>query len=245
MHNGFSRTALSTLVLLALAAPGLALEKRAARLTDDPDEWRSGGTSTYCLTNYYNICTGWVWIWSGWTPGDRIGVCFDACCAEPLAAAVDTSYVYFSTGAPPGYGFTGTIDVFAVNADCCPVGSPLWTQPLLPVSGWNSVGLGNILVPPTFAVAFTFGPAAGTPAGIATDHPEQGPTGPPACGTCYPSTRPTRSFWWGTTMSTVCPGLPLYDNLCSAEFLWDVSMHCEAPVSLESTTWAAIKSLYR
>jgi hypothetical protein len=133
MHT--SRIASSALVSLLLAAPGLALEKRAARLTDDPDLWRSGGTSSNCLVKYYNTCNGWVWIWSGWAPQDRMGVCFTSCCPAPLSAAAETSYVHFWSGAPPGYGYTGTIDVFGVDADCCPVGLPLSTQPFLPVSG--------------------------------------------------------------------------------------------------------------
>ncbi|MGH2569681.1 MAG: hypothetical protein ACRDGR_00555 [bacterium] len=244
MQSGFARVALSTVVWLVLAAPGLALEKRAARLTDD-DQWRSAGTSTSCLVDYFDVCTGWVWVWSGWRPEERIGVCFSSCCPAPLSAAGDTSYVYFYSGAPAGYGFTGTVDVFAVDADCCPVGVPLSTQPLLPTSGWNSVVLGHVSVPPEFAVTFTFGSAANLPIAVVTDHPAQGPTGPPACGTCYPPTRPTRSFWWGTATSPFCPGSVLNDGFCNAEFLWEVGLHCEAPVALESKTWGGIKGLYR
>jgi hypothetical protein len=37
----------------------------------------------------------------------------------------------------------------------------------------------------------------------------------------------------------------LNDGVCNALFLWDASMHCDTPVSIESTSWGAIKGLYR
>jgi hypothetical protein len=231
-------------VVASLPSPAPALEKALGRVTDGLDGWRSSTISTNCLVDYYNICTGWVWLWSGWGPGDQVGVCFTSCCA-PKGAEVDSSFVYFHTGAPSGYGFTGTIGVYAVDPlTCCPEGTALATQPLLPVDGWNSVGFLPLLsVPANFAVTFTFGPGASTPIAIDTDHPAAGPSGPAACGTCFPTTRTAHSFYWGTTSTPVCPGSTFADDLCDAEFLWDASMHCV--VSVESSSWGAIKGLYR
>jgi hypothetical protein len=230
-----------------LSSPASALEKTLGRLTDDLGGWRSSMTSTNCLVTYYNTCNGWVWIWSGWAPADRIGVCFTSCCA-PKGAAVDTSYVYFWSGAPAGYGFTGTIGLYAVDANCCPGGTPIASQPLLPVSQWNGVGFTPfVAVPAEFAVMFTFGAAASSPIAITSDHPAQGPTGPVACGSgggsCYPATRATHSFYWGPAASPFCPGSALNDGVCDVEWLWDASMHCV--VSVESSSWGAIKGLYR
>jgi hypothetical protein len=153
--------------------------------------------------------------------------------------------VHFWSSAPAGYGYTGTIDVFAVDGNECPTGLALASTTLLPVSGWNGVGLGHVDVPPNFAVSFTFGSAPATPASITSDHPAPGPTGPAACGTCYATTRSTHSYYWGNASSVVCPGSTFFDGVCDAAFLWDVSMHCQAPVSLQSTSWGAIKGLYR
>jgi len=229
---------------IAFSSPVSALEKTSARLTEDFDGWRSAGTSTNCLVAYYNTCTDWIWIWGGWAPGDRIGVCFDACCGTGLGAAVDSSYVYWYTGAPSGYGYTGSIGVYAVDGSCCPTGPALASQPLLPLSGWNGAGFSpNVSVPGQFAVMFTFGPGMGTPATAVTDHPNAGPTGPPACGSCYLSTRTNHSFYWGDTTTPLCPGSPFFDDLCNAEFLWDASMHCFT--SVEETSWGTIKNLYR
>ena len=65
---------------LVFAASGRALEKTVARMPHDtrPDNWSVGTT---CSVRYYNFCTGWVWVWSGWGEGDVFGVCFDNCCA--------------------------------------------------------------------------------------------------------------------------------------------------------------------
>ena len=132
-----SRLRFVVLALLAatvfLSSPASALEKTVGRLTDGLDGWRSGGTSTNCLVDYYNTCNGWIWIWSGWAPEDQIGVCFTSCCTG-LGANVDSSFVFFSSGAPSGYGFTGSVGIFNVDGDCCPTGSPISSQPLLPTS---------------------------------------------------------------------------------------------------------------
>jgi hypothetical protein len=231
------------LIALTLSSPAGALEKTAAPMTDDFDAWRSGGTSVSCLVDYYNTCNGWVWVWSGWLPNDQVGVCFTSCCPG-LGADVDTSAVFFWTSAPTGYGYTGTIGVFEVDADHCPIAPALASQALLPMTGWNFVDFGSVSVSSNFAVAFQFGPGAGTPLTIPTDHPLAGPTGPVACGSCYPSTRDSRTFYWGTVGTTqLCPGSVLNDGLCDAQFLWDASMHCV--ISVESSSWGTIKGLYR
>ncbi len=105
------------------------------------------------------------------------------------------------------------------------------------------MSFGSVTVSSNFAVAFRFGPGTDSPLSIPTDHPLAGPTGPVACGPCYPSTRDSRTFYWGPTGTPLCPGSPLNDGLCDAQFLWDASMQCV--VSVESSSWGAIKGLYR
>jgi len=231
------------IAILGLPAPGSALEKAVARVTADHDGWRSAGTSSTCLIDYYNLCNGWIWVWSGWAPNDQVGVSFTNCCASGLAAEAADSFVFFLTGAPSGYGFTGTIDLWNADASHCPTGPSLASQPLLPLSNWNGVVFGNVAVAQNFAVTFTFSAAIGNPAELATDHPDSGPTGPVACGTCYPTTRENRSFYYGTPASPLCPGSPFNDGICDAQFLWDATVHCVT--SVEPTSWASIKGLYR
>ena len=97
------------------ATSGLALEKTAARMSDDTraGDWNAGTT---CSVAYYNTCTGWVWVWSGYSPNDVVGVCFDNCCL-PNHGFVTSNWAFVWTAAPAGYGFTGTIAVSDADAD--------------------------------------------------------------------------------------------------------------------------------
>ena len=229
---------LSTALVLALlvAAPALALEKSAAPFNDSERPWAAGSTATI---TYFNICTGWIWIWSGWSPGDRVGVSAEL--PASFCSVVQTWH-YFTTGAPGGYGFTGTLSLEPVDANDCPSGAPFASQAFLPVSGWNSA-IWSVFPSGDFAVVNAFGDGVGNPAGLATDHPAAGPTGPAACGFCYPSTRVNHTFYWGRAASPLCPGSAFNDGVCNAEFVWDIEAVCADYILPES--WAAVKQLYR
>jgi hypothetical protein len=225
---------------LTCASAGLALEKVATRMTEHTraDVWNAG---TSCSIAYYNTCTGWVWVWSGWGPGDKVGVAFESCCTSGTLA---TNHLFAWSGAPNGYGFTGTIGVYNADANRCPTGSPIAEQVYLPISGWNqfvwNVGVGSSFVIQTTHGITTFA----NPSSYATDHPAAGPTGPAACGTCFPLTRVNHSFYYGTAASPLCPGSVLNDGVCNSQLLWDAQI-INCPVSVDESSWGAIKSLYR
>jgi hypothetical protein len=235
-------TAFVLVAMLAFASSGFALEKTAARMTADDrlDDWNA---NTTCSVAYYNTCTGWVWIWSGWSSGDKIGVCFENCC--PSHGSLDASWQYVWTAAPSGYGFTGTISVNDTDPDCCK-GAELASQTYLPISGWNTYLWGATKISgPSFVVQVELGTSTlPNPISYATDHPAAGPTGPVACGTCYPTTRANHSFYYGTAASPLCPGSPLNDGVCDAQLLWGAGLTCK-PISVEETSWSTIKGLYR
>ena len=69
--KNFLGAATLALALVAFVSPASALEKRAGLAVEDDRAWEAGGSVTI---SYYNICTGWVWIWSGWSPNDVVGV---------------------------------------------------------------------------------------------------------------------------------------------------------------------------
>lgn len=239
------RRALSTAVPVLLAllggSPASALEHVSARMPDPErsDAWNAGAT---CTLQYYNICTGWIWIFSGLGGRDRIGVCYDTCCEG--SATLLSSWMYVSSGSPTGYGFTGTISVSAVDANCCPAGLPLATQAFLPVTGWNP-HIWSAQVPASFLIQAEFGPSYGNPVGIVADHPAAAAGGPPACGTCYPTTRGNHSYYYGIGgQDELCPPRVMWnDGVCDVQFLWDCDLIC--PVSVEPRSWGSIKSLYR
>jgi hypothetical protein len=222
--------------LLVFASSGLALEKTAVQANLDRGDWNAGTSS--CSIVYYNICTGWVWVWSGWAANSVLGTVYDTCC-DPAneSTYVTGTYFYYATGAPPGYGFTGTVSLEGVDGNDCPTGA-IASQPVLPVSGWNFFVWGND-VPNRFAQVhvladeFNFG----TPVNIYSD-------GAQACGICFPTTRTTSSYTWGTTGSPLCPGFNLNDGACNVEWLAPAQVVCNT-IAVEDDSWGSIKNLYR
>ena len=233
-----SATALALSLIAIVPDHVSALEKAAAPFDGENDAWSAGGASA--SISYYNICTGWIWVWSGWEDGDRLGLQVDS---FGFGCYLLSHFTYFVSAAPSGYGFTGTAGVHTADSNDCPVGT-LATQPFLPITGWNLLTW-NVPTPGSFVLTYDFASAQGlpNPAAIATEHPAAGPTGPAACGTCYPTNRTNHSFYFGTGASPLCPGSPLNDGLCDAQFLWDVQMACPFPV--DETSWGQIKGLYR
>jgi hypothetical protein len=236
----FFVTTFALAAMLCLATSSMALEKKAALATDRADDWNAGAT---CRVNYYNICTGWVWVWSGFGDGGRVGTVFNTCCSNQ-SQLLQTS-IFVATSAPSGYGFTGTIAVHNTDANDCPVGAPLASQPLLPTSVFQISLWGGLPVPPEFLVVVTMSESQGlpNPGSLGTDHPAAGPTGPQACGTCYPANRVNHSFAYGSAASPVCPGSTFNDGICDSQLFWDADLACD--VGVESSTWGQIKGLYR
>jgi hypothetical protein len=241
VHKG---TILVFAAMLGLASTSTALEKRSAPMTDSAEGWNAGAT---CSINYSNTCTGWVWLWSGFGNGGRVGTVYDTneCCIQGGASLV-ASTVFALSGPPPGYGYTGSIEVRGVDANGCPVGAAIASQPFLPGSAQaQPVNWDDIAVPDHFAIVLTLAePGTPNPSLIGTDHPAAGPTGVQACGFCYPLARANHSFAYGAAGSPVCPGSPLFDGVCDAQLIWRADVSCP-PVSVEPSTWGQIKGLYR
>ena len=237
----FFMTAFVLGAMLVFATSGLALEKTAMRTTE-VDGWSSAGTST-CSIQYWNSCVGWVWTWSGWSPNDFIGVCYESCCGG--GGTVNSMDIFTTTGAPAGYGFTGLLETYAADGNCCPTGAPTASVPTLfePPTQIGNYPLGGS-VGSSFVVTFTHGPGGSGPFRHVTDFAAAGPTGPQACGTCYPTTRVSNSYYYGTPTSLLCPGTKLNDGTCDVEFRWTANLTC-GPVSVEDETWGGIKNLYR
>ncbi|NNE43619.1 MAG: hypothetical protein HKN12_05385, partial [Gemmatimonadetes bacterium] len=167
-------TAFVLAAMVVFATSALALEKTSMKMTEDRgDDW--GATNTVSIA-YYNNCTGWGWVWSGWSPGESFGVCYDAGSA---GCTLNTTWALTFSPAPSGYGFTGTIQVEDA-CDCS--GSVLASQPYLGgPSGWNATAWG-VAVPSTFSVNVVMAAPTGltNPDAFASDHPFAGPTGPTA-----------------------------------------------------------------
>ena len=240
----WNQTALLLGVWIALPGASMALERTAVPLDQRGafEDWNAGAT---CTVSYYNNCTGWIWTWGSWEDGDVVGVLFDAC-SESGSATLMATNVYAWRGAICNIdrGYTGLISIQEIDDHGCP-GNALASQPFLPCDGdnvalWDLTVSGAILL--TVEQRSYYG--SRIPTWYATDHPSAGPTGPQACGLCYPADRVTRSFMFGTATSPLCPGSPLYDGVCNAEFFrWSAAFI--TPLAVETTRWSQIKALYR
>ena len=241
MRIAFAPVVAAALVLLC--SPVSALEKRSVPFDDTrADAWTSGAT---CRASYYNICTGWVWCWDDFTNEERLGIVVDTCCGPNESAALCQSTHFVCSAPPGGYGFTGTIGVFHVDANDCPVGPPIHSQPYMPsyvMKPFSIVPWGCVPVPSRFALVITLENPFGWPISFGTDHPATGPSGPQACGVCYPANRQIHSFRYGNVYTPVCPGSTFNDGVCDAELFWDVDFACT--VSLQESSWGSIKALY-
>lgn len=231
---------LAAVAVVLSTAPAFALEKTSVRMIDREDNWNASTTSL--TIKYYNTCTGWIWVWSGWSPGETMGVNFDllGCDSQFLSQSWALTY----SGVPSGYGFTGTIVVLGGHTCSSPI---LAAQSFLPpvTSGWSMTSWGGIPIGPAFAINIIWGAAPnftnGT--GLASDHPFAGPTGPTSCGTCFPTTRTVHTRYYGVG-GTYCPsGTTLFDGLCDVEFLIDAAVLCS--IGVEDESWGKIKNLYR
>ncbi len=234
-------TAFVLAAMLVFATSGLALEKTAVQMTDgrSNDGWATGAIT--CSVTYANTCTGWLWVWSGWSATDNVGEVFEPCCSGQTTLGATNLYVW--TGSPSGYGFTGTISVSDADANGCAAGL-LGSASLLPLSGSN-VNVWNVAAGGSVVLNYQLGNSAfPDPFVIPSDHPAAGPTGPQSCGFCYPSNRTIHSFYYGNATTSLCPGSSLNDGICDAEWLnWAATFSCT--VSVEDNTWGAVKNLYR
>ncbi len=228
--------------MLCLATSGLALEKVAVLDVDRSDDWNAGTT---CTVSYWNVCTGWLWNWTGFGDDAKVGNVFDACCGQNESVGL-VQAILDVVGAPSDYGFTGTLAAHAADANNCPTGPALASAVFLPFVRNQVVPFAGEIVPSKFVLVATLQEDMGfpSPAGILTEHPAAGPTGPQACGTCYPTDRVNRSFFYGTTGSPLCPGSSFNDGVCDAQLIWTVFLTC-GPISVEESSWGSIKNLYR
>ena len=46
---------------------------------------------------------------------------------------------------------------------------------------------------------------------------------PPPCGFCFPTSRTTHSFYYGTATTPLPAAIPFFDGRCNAELVWDAT----------------------
>jgi len=155
------RYLLTVVMVLALAASGYGLEKKAIQLKED-----FGTEPLYtCYMNYYYYIpcptNSWFWAFSGWSPGQIVGEWFrigepsmgrtgSGC--PPYIGCVpcgldDKSIERFRVLDFAGYGttypglFTVRFDIWCCDGNGCPIGPSFWSSGAkeLCTAGWNYI----------------------------------------------------------------------------------------------------------
>ncbi|NNE08572.1 MAG: hypothetical protein HKN20_08420 [Gemmatimonadetes bacterium] len=235
---------LVSLLSLAIAAVAMAdVPNRPYQADQETAQLAAGGGSNACTIVYYNFCSGWIWLYSGFAQGDEAAVVYDLaadCSGGPCCHTGGFWYWRYTT---PGYGFTVSYDLYDVDCNTyCRVGASLGSLAGQdPVERWNFVpGLG-CATSDCVAVVATFD--KGTLPYIATDNNESNAVGGPACagvGVGLGS-----SVFYGNPGATAyCPPQAFADALGPVDIAAVAFFDCQKTAT-EDASWSDVKGLFR
>lgn len=206
-------------------------EAGAGLATPCPLTSTDGSCANY---RWYNLCSGYLWIYGDWACGEAVGVQFggpEQPCVAP-GNVVKRAITYYRN-VRAGYG---TVDVHIDaddNGDGCPDATLASDLDLDPGLRWNCSEF-NVCIPSGFVIIRTHLDGGGEPT-LATDGPFS--------EACDPIGVP-RSFYYGINGSACIPWqgpTSRYDNfLC-----WLIVDSGDCSTSTESTSWGRLKGLYR
>jgi hypothetical protein len=235
------------LVLVAMAVPAFAIEPTAIK---ESQGWENpaGAPAPCALTpssngtcgNYrwYNTCSGYIWIFSGFPAGDEMGTKFGGA-PQPCVAAGNTAkrVIYYFRNVAPGYG--QTVDVFLhsdVTGDGCRDGLLGQVQNLDPAMAWNCIDY-NVCIPGDYVIGSIRHDGGAAPT-IVTDGDHYGST----CD--LPGNQ--RSYYYGVNNATCEPWVGPSPVGRNDNFLmWLIVDTGCASNSTEPTSWGNIKGLYQ
>lgn len=248
MKKSYLVTAIAGLLALCVVSGALALEPTLLResLNNEP-----GGAGAPCAllvsTNgsaanlrWYNVCSGYIWIFSAFAANEQVGTHFDNVEVND-ANDIKRTITYFRNVVP---NYSQTVDIFVDidnNKDGCLDGDPL--LPLLsdfnldPGLRWNCSDFAADIPCLTNGLIVRISHDGGAAPTIATDGARQ--------DRCLgPST--AHSWYYGPGAS-VCLGWIGPDGSRDNFLTWlilDTEVECP-PSATESKSWGNIKGLYK
>ena len=204
-----------------------------------------GGGTGPCTLVYYNFCSGWIWIWSGFNAGDEIGVAFDLpadCGKLPGEHCCHTGHFWYWRYTSPGYGFTVTYNLYETDAQVCLLGASVGSAVLDPIERWNyTAGLGCVSGD-VAALTATFD--KGTLPYAATDNNASNLNAGPACITDPGTPGLGTSLQWVVAGTTVyCPPAAFADGVGYTDLAMQAYFECGS--ATEDASWGEIKSLFQ
>ncbi len=203
------------------------------------------GFAGTCTLTQYNICSGFVFVWNGFSAGDEVGVVYDlpALCAKDEGENCTNNAVWvYWRNTLPGRGFTVTYDMYEADGSGCKVGSSLGSYSHDPVEEWNQLpGLGTTTVDKVAIIA-TF---SGTLPAAITDNNERN-LAAGAGGECSDAVvGASTSYQFADNASPNCPPSVFSDSLGPVDLLLKASFTCAAGSAQETRSWGGVKALFR
>jgi hypothetical protein len=236
------------MLAVSVAGNGFALD-RAKTLTQigdesrDPSPW---GSTDYCTLSYYNTCTGWIYVWGGWSVSDVVGVAFDPASCPPKADECATllgAWFYFRNTYPT-YGYTAAVGCATQGSVPSHLGAVTYlSDPQEWIERWNWVDLANCHVGGGGVAIIHF--TATGPLSMATEAlPLSCGGGSKICQTCP---QPANSYYYGSLATGNFSGSSFYAgvyNPSATDILMDIVVACVGPTAVESSSWGNLKAMY-
>lgn len=238
MRKSYSITVVAGLLALAIAGSAFAVEPFAIREADGvgsgPPPCDLSTLDGDCA-NYsnFNLCAGYIWIFSGWVAGEGVGTRFGSDLGQACVAAGNVavrSVTYFRNVVPL---YNQTVDIYLdddANWDGCPDANLASDLDLDPGLRWNCSEFNTALASGGAIVRQLHD------GGSAPTFSTEGPF----TQTCDPVGQ-LRSYYYGVNGSQ-CLGwvgpTGRFDN-------WLTFLVINASTATENTSWGAVKGLYQ
>ncbi|MBN1826174.1 MAG: hypothetical protein JW958_07905 [Candidatus Eisenbacteria bacterium] len=205
-----------------------------------------GGATGFCSIIYYNLCAGWLWTWSGWAPGDEVGVYFDlpADCGKLAGECCENlgSWWYWRYTLPT-YGYEVHVDLWELDASFCKTSYVGGSATIDPIERWNNFGGLGTVSSDYCGLMMTW--VLGTLPRFASTNNVANIAAPNPCAGFVVPTIPGHTFYWGGAVTQYCPPQYLADGLGPSEGFIDASFDCQTGIATEPASWGEVKGLFR
>jgi hypothetical protein len=242
MKKSYLVTAVAALLALGTVASAFAVEPYLLRESTNGDPGQAGtpclltGNTDGTAANYrwYNVCSGYIWIFSAWVANEGVGVLYGGP-EQPAvngSSVVKRSITYFRNVVQ---NYSQTVDIFIdrSTASGCLNGNLASDLDLDPGLRWNCSEFAvNVPAGDTYVVVRQQHDGGAAPT-FATDGP--------FANACDPN--PTqRSYYYGLNGSACVP----WPGQTDAADNWMQWLILDAnPNATESRSWGSIKGLYK
>ncbi|RPJ45392.1 MAG: hypothetical protein EHM19_05465 [Candidatus Latescibacterota bacterium] len=204
----------------------------------------TGGATGFCSIVYYNLCSGWLWTYSGFAAGDEPGVAFDMptdCGKLAGETCVNNVFWWYWRYTTPGWGYTITYKMYNLDAQLCKLGAPVGVLAAQdPTERWNTGSVPGVATTDWLALTATYD-KGGLPR-FATDNNNASVAAPVACPGWVIG--PLHTLYWGGTLTQYCPPQYFADGIGAVDALMDAGFTC-SPTAVEDASWTGVKSLFR